>query len=366
MFSPRESLITLNLIPGLGSLRIQSLLEFFSTADLVLEAPRHMLLQVPRIGEKIAAAISDWRNCTNITAELDLAERLGIRVLTILDDDYPDVLRRMRDAPIVLYVRGNLKPEDGKQAISIVGSRTASIYGITHARRFARELADFGCPIVSGLAKGADAAAHWGALDANGRTIAVLGNGLSHIWPPEHQELADRICDGHGALISEFPLCMRPSKTTFPQRNRIVAAWTKATLVVEAPLHSGALHTARLSAEEYGNSVFALPGPIDRPGSAGCHALIRDGATLCTRPQEILDDMGWSHEPKQMELFADERSGGFPQSPVIAAIRQGHATLDALCAALGMGARELTPQLMRLQVEGLIKPLPGCRFAATI
>lgn len=360
MMTAQEALITLNLIPGLGPVRILSLLEFFGTAELVLEAPAHMLAQIPRIGNKLAAAIADWRNCTHAQAEMDCAKQAGVRILTLLDDDYPPILRRMSDPPLVLYIRGDLHPEDTLRTVSLVGSRMATAYGLTASRRISRDLTDAGCTIISGLARGIDAAAHWGALDAGGRTIAILGNGLSHIFPQENEELARRICQGHGAIISEFPMNMRPSKTSFPQRNRIVAAWSQATLVTEAPLHSGALHTARLSGEQYGNQVFAVPGSIDRPTSAGCHALIRDGAILCTTAQELLDDMGWNDQaPRQLDLFAGEMPSA---DPLIAAIASGHDTLDALCCALGMGAREVTPQLMRLQITHQVIPLPGGRY----
>ncbi len=374
MLSPRDALITLNLIPGLGSVRIRALLEFFGSAELVLAAPENMLRQVPKVGSTLASAIADWRNCTHVEAELRLAEQWGVRLVTLTDTNYPAALRRMDDPPVVLYMRGEWKPEDAERGVSLVGSRSASPRGLTLARRFARELADAGCTIISGLARGIDTAGHWGALDAGGRTIAVLGSGFCQLFPRENEELARRICEGHGAVVSEFPMSMRPSRTSFPQRNRIVAAWSRATLVVEAPHRSGSLHTARLSAEHYGNSVFALPGDVDNELAAGCNALIRDGAILCTCPQELMEDMDWA-APRQLELFDDASS---PQTsmrpkaatlpaayrPVMEAIAAGHETLDALCPALGMGAHELTPLLMRLQVEGHLIPLPGGRYAA--
>ncbi len=375
MLTPREALITLNLIPGLGSVRIRSLLEFFGSAELVLAASQSMLCQVPRVGATLAAAIADWRNCTNVDAELRLAEQWGARLITLTDADYPAILRRMDDPPVVLCVRGEWRPEDGERGVSLVGSRLASPRGLTLARRFARELADAGCTIISGLARGIDTAGHWGALDAGGRTIAVLGSGMAQLFPKENDELARSICDGHGAVVSEFPMSMRPSRTSFPQRNRIVAAWSRATLVVEAPHRSGSLHTARLSAEHYGNSVFALPGDIGNELAAGCNALIRDGAILCTCAQELLDDMGWGRTLRQPELFSEaaftpthnrQQVAPLPaaDSPLMDAIAAGHDTLDALCSALGLAACELTPRLMRLQVEGHLIPLPGGRYGA--
>lgn len=359
--SPREALITLNLVPGLGSVRIQALLEYFGSAELVLAAPAGMLAQVPRVGERLAAAIADWRHCTQVHAELECAHRAGVRVVTFLDDDYPEALRRMSDPPIALYVMGEWRQEDARKAVSVVGSRMATPYGLSLARRFAGELADNGCCIISGLARGIDTAAHRGALDSGGRTIAVLGGGLGCLFPPENVALAEQIAGGHGAIVSEFPMNMRPSRNTFPQRNRVVAAWSRATLVVEAPLRSGSLHTAGLSAGQYGNHVFAIPGALSNPASAGCHQLIRDGAILCTSPQELIADMGWRDELRQLGLF--DTPAVADEHPILAAVAAGHCTLDALCSALGQPAYELTPQLMRLQIEKKLRPGPGGSYA---
>ena len=377
MLSPKEALVTLNLIPGLGSIRIQALLEYFGSAELVLNAPAQMLANVPRIGSRLAGAIADWKNCTNVQAELQYAADYGVRVVTLLDEEYPEYLRRMHDPPIVLYVRGSWRNSDSDRSVAIVGTRQATPYGVTTARRFGRELADAGCTIISGLARGIDTAAHWGALDAGGRTLAVLGFGMACLYPEENVELAEQISNGHGALISEFPMNMRPSRTTFPQRNRIVAAWSRATLVVEAPGRSGSIHTATMAAEEYGHSVFAIPGPITQLGSSGCHSLIRDGATLCTSPHELIADMGWQTQNVQLELFSASgttKAESIPQQgltdkesiAILQAVDAGYDTLDALCSALGTGALSITPLLMKLQIERRLTPLPGGRFRTMV
>ena len=356
-------------------MRIQALLDFFGSAELVLNAPENLLSRVQRIGPKLAAAIADWRNCTNVAAEMQCAAEHGVRIVTIMDEEYPDNLRLMSDPPIVLYVRGSWLQSDSERSVAIVGTRQATPYGATTARRFGRELAEAGCTIISGLARGIDTAAHWGALDAGGRTIAVLGFGMACLYPEENIELADRISAGHGALVSEYPMYMRPSRTSFPQRNRIVAAWSRATLVVEAPNRSGALHTANMAASEYGNCIFAVPGPITQISSSGCHSLIREGATLCTTSHELLEDMNWIRKPVQLDLFnsatqpTSQAQTGTPcldseSAKLIAALDAGHDTLDALCSALGEGAHSITPRLMRLQIERRIIPLPGGRFSA--
>lgn len=371
MLTPRESLITLNLIPGLGSIRIQSLLEHFGSAELVLEAPAALLSQVSNIGPRMAAAIADWQNCTHVHAELECARQHGVRIVTLQDDDYPRILRRMSDPPIVLYVRGEWNQEDANRSVAIVGTRHATTYGHLTARKFGRELADAGCTIISGLARGIDTAGHRGALDAGGRTLAIIGSGLGAIYPPENRELADEICRGHGAVISEFPMMTPPGRTTFPQRNRVVAAWSRAVLVAQAPQRSGAIHTAGLAAEQYGNSIFAIPGDVTMPESAGCHALIRDGAILCTSPQELLQDMNWDGAPRQLNLFdtpAPAPDAPLPEDPesaeLLDTLRRGVDTLDALCSALGKGAHELNPILMRLQIQQRILPQPGGRYEA--
>ncbi len=358
--SAREALITLNLIPGLGSVRVRKLLEFFGTAELILAAPREMLSRVPHIGEKLAGAIADWRHCTQVHAEMDCAERHGVTITTFLDDTYPNVLRRMSDPPVVLYSFGSWMQEDERRAVAVVGTRMATPYGLSCARSVCRDLADqAGCCIISGLARGIDTAAHHGALSAQGRTIAVLGGGLSQIFPPENVELVERIIQGHGAVVSEFPMNMRPTRNSFPQRNRVVAAWSAATLVVEAGERSGALHTAGIAAE-YGKSVFAIPGQIGSIASRGCHRLIRDGAILCTGAADIIADMGWDgSRQRTLPLFAKATTSPADESPILSAIAAGHCTLDALCSALGLSAAELTPQLMRLQIQHQITPLPG-------
>jgi len=414
--SPREALIALNLVPGLGPVRIRALLEFFASAELVLEAPLSLLTRVSGVGSVTAKAVLDWFNHTNLEAELKAAASAGVRLITIHDEEYPPALRRMNDPPVVIYACGAYLGNEEPQAISIVGSRSCTPYGVLTARRFARELAEAGCTVISGLASGIDAAAHRGALDAGARTIGVLGSGFSHFFPKENKQLARQMIESGGSVISEFPMYLRPSRTTFPQRNRIVAAWSKVTLVVEAPQRSGSLHTARLSAEEYGNHVFAIPGPIDRDSFEGCHDLIRDGAILCASPQHILQDMGWYTEreaaPRSLKeatqkshpspAIREENPAAYTESsdsaelsaelsaecpalnpshaareprkassraipkvyaPLLHAIGAGHQTMDALCVALGMPAHELNPLLIRMQIERFIIPLEGARFA---
>lgn len=374
MLTPQEALITLNLIPGLGSVRIQALLNHFGSAEEVLKAPVAEITNVYRIGPRLAAVIADWQNCTNAQAEIACAANFGARIITLMDDEYPSRLREMTDAPIVLYVMGELKESDADRSVAIVGTRQATPYGHTTARKLGSELAEAGCTIISGLARGIDTAAHLGALDAGGRTIAVIGAGLAELYPPENKELAQHICNGHGAIVSEFPMMMRPDYRTFPQRNRVVAAWSQAVVVAEAPLKSGAIHTAGLCADNYGGTIFAVPGNINSPSSVGCHALIRDGAILCTSARDILSDMHWDNTPQQLELFSppapapkkQRQAPVLPTDPserdILMALDDGCDTPDKLCAVLALPSDEINTRLMQLRLRGLIDIKDGGRY----
>ena len=264
--TPREAAIALNLIPGLGPVRIMRLLQVFASPELILESPSSLLMEIPGVGAQLACRISSWRSTVNPYRELELADNAGAAVTTVFDDSYPSSLRALPDPPIVLYSWGNWTGTDAERSIAVVGSRMATHYGRLCARNISHDLAEAGVTVISGLARGVDTEAHTGAMDAEGRTIAVIGAGLNKLYPRENRNLAQRIADGHGAVVSEFPMDLPPSRTTFPMRNRIVSGWSCATLVVEASGRSGALITARTAAEQ-GRDVFCIPGPVDRHSS---------------------------------------------------------------------------------------------------
>ena len=304
--TPREAAIALNLIPGLGPVRIMRLLQVFASPELILESPSSLLMEIPGVGAQLACRISSWRSTVNPYRELELADNAGAAVTTVFDDSYPSSLRALPDPPIVLYSWGNWTGTDAERSIAVVGSRMATHYGRLCARNISHDLAEAGVTVISGLARGVDTEAHTGAMDAEGRTIAVIGAGLNKLYPRENRNLAQRIADGHGAVVSEFPMDLPPSRTTFPMRNRIVSGWSCATLVVEASGRSGALITARTAAEQ-GRDVFCIPGPVDRHSSDGCHALIRDGAILATGASDILQDMNWEPHPHRFPLWKKRR-----------------------------------------------------------
>lgn len=370
--TPQEAAITLNLIPGLGSIKIQRLLEFFGSPEIVLHAPARLLQEVKGIGNDLATSITSWKTTTNALKEIDLATQAKVSITTLFDPEYPTILRTITDPPIVLYSYGHWLPIDGEKSIAVVGSRMATHYGRMVAQKFSYSLAEAGITIISGLARGIDSTAHHAALTAGGRTLAIIGSGLNRLYPEENKALADMIVDGHGAVISEFPMNLAPSKSTFPMRNRIVSAWSQATLVIEAPKRSGALITAN-SANEQGRTVYAVPGPIDRPYSEGCHELIRDGATLVTHAGQILDDLGWNPCSQELPLFQTERVAQASKQAVILTgeeqlvlnnIKQGNQSLDSLCTTSGLPTSTLTGILAKLQIIGLVIPLPGGLFTS--
>ena len=364
----REATIALNMLPKIGPVRVRRLLEHLGSAQKILTATPHTLTQVQGIGNETAKILHTWEDHIDLSKELQEAADRNIQIITEADENYPEPLRNMYDPPLALYIWGNLCGKD-KHGISIVGSRKTTIYGRESARKISMELATAGFTIVSGMARGIDTYAHEGALAANGRTVAVLGSGLSQIYPPENMALAEKIAAGQGAVVSEFPLNTSPAKKTFPMRNRIVAAWANAVVVVECPLWSGSMITANL-AIDMGKSIYAVPGPIDRPTSAGCNELIRNGATLLTKAEDILED--FSQLPlidlpqtsrstpagitrPMPELSSDEKL-------VLKHLSAEDIPLDELIAQTQLSLPKLLPALLQLELKKLIHQLPGPRY----
>ncbi len=291
---PTEALIALNMVDHVGPVRLRQLLEHFPDPVAILRASRRQLLSIHGIGEETAEAILRWEHVADLTGEMKRIAEFGCQVITILDSHYPPLLKEIYDPPMVLYVKGTLLPSD-RHSLALVGSRQTTNYGTETARRLAYQLAYAGLTVVSGGARGIDTAAHIGALNAKGRTLAVLGTGINRVFPPENVELFHRISE-QGALITQFPFNRQADKQTFPIRNRIVAGITLGTLVVEANAHSGALITAHF-ANDYGRLVFAVPGRIDSPRSRGCHDLIKKGAKLCEGLEDILPEFEYIFPP---------------------------------------------------------------------
>lgn len=290
----QEALVALNMISGIGSLRLKNLLEAFGSASKIFLGSESKLKKTEGIGSKIAQEISSF-SFEELKKELELVKKLKVKIITVGDKEYPENLKNIYDPALCLYLKGRLKPEDNL-SVAIVGSRRASFYGLNCAEKFSYQLAGVGVTIISGLARGIDTQAHKGALKAMGRTIAVLGSGLNCVYPPENKGLSEEIAE-RGALLSEFPLNTKPLAQNFPRRNRIISGLSQAVLVVEAARNSGALITADFALEQ-GRDVFAIPGKVDSATSLGTNRLIKQGAKLIDNVEDILEEL----KPKLKEF----------------------------------------------------------------
>jgi DNA processing protein len=362
----REAFIALNMIERVGPVRVRQLLEHFGDAPAILHSSKQQLLAVRGIGEDTAESIAGWEKQVDLIAELKRIQEFGCHILTQEDEDYPLSLREIYDPPIVLYVKGTLDAKD-KNAVAIVGSRQTTHYGLEVARKFGYQLGYVGVTVVSGGARGIDTAAHQGALNARGRTVAVLGTGINIIFPPENAELFERIAE-NGAVVTQFPFNRQADKQSFPIRNRIVAGMTLGTVVVEANLTSGALITANF-ATEYGRQIFAVPGRIDSPRSKGCHELIKKGAKLCEGAEDILSEFEYLF-PATNRPLAPNETGVLPaltlsanEQAVYDVLRkEEEISIDEVIRFSGLPSSAASVALLSLEMKRLIKQLPGKMF----
>ena len=356
--------MVLNLLEGIGSVRVRQLLECFGDAAKVLQANRSALVRVKGIGDDLAGTIVQWQSTTDLAGELKRAEDFGARLVFQTDDEYPELLREIYDPPIVLYVKGRLLSED-KNSIAMVGARRTTHYGQDAARKLAYQLAGHSITVVSGGARGIDSASHQGALSAKGRTIAVLGTGINIVYPAENAELYERISD-NGAVITQFPFNRKGDKQSFPIRNRIVAGMTLGTVVVEANQKSGALITANMAADN-NRQVFAVPGRIDSPQSRGCHNLIRNGAALCENAEDILAE--FEHLFPNQALGQADSSEPVPlanltdhEQAVFDILETTEQTIDTIIAKSDLPTPTVSVALLGLEMKHLAKQLPGKLF----
>jgi DNA processing protein len=342
---------------------------------------------VPDLTDKQLTRMSEVRD-RDFEKEIANLTTLGGRVVAWNDPLYPANLKQIPDAPPVLIIRGDLVPED-KFSIAIVGSRRASSYGLSLARKFARSLAEHGLTVVSGGARGIDTQAHLGALDGGGRTVAFLGSGVDVNYPSENRKLFDQIAGSitptkngisqqpegemrvQGAVVSEFPLGTRPEPWRFPARNRLISGMALGVLVVESPIDSGALISAREAADQ-GREVFAIPGPIDTGRNAGCHKLIQDGAKLVETVDDILEEIGILGLKRPDEK---ERTGSPPPSPanlppeqrkVLDMLTLQARTVDSLIVESGLTAPQVIGILTLLEMRGLCRRVPGNAFVRVL
>lgn len=339
-----------HLIPRVGGARIGRLVEHFGSVEVAWQASERELRAAGLPADAIASIVSE-RPRIDLERELERLEQHNIWALTLDDDAYPRLLRHIPSPPPVLYARGDLLPTD-ELAIGIVGTRRATAYGADMTSRIAADLARAGVVVVSGLALGIDTVAHRAALDAGGRTIAVFGCGLDTIYPSRNRTLADRIVQ-NGALVSEFPLGTRPVARNFPVRNRIISGLSRGVTVIEAPLRSGALITTMFAGEQ-GRDVFAVPGSALSFASAGCHALIRDGATLVTSADHILEhlDVAAVEAHTQTRIALPETDA---ERILIALVGAEPRHMDELAYDSGLMIHEASGTLLAMELKGLIR-----------
>jgi len=370
-----EKWLKLIRLDNVGPITFRKLIDHFGSIDRVLGTSASELAKIDGIGFKTGEQIAATRDKFDATAELELADKLGVWIIHLNDKRYPPVLKQIYDPPPVLYIKGSLTRQDSL-CISIVGSRRCSLYGQEQSSRLSHFLASAGFTICSGMARGIDTAAHQGALSAKGRTIAVQGCGLADVYPPENKKLFELIAES-GACISELPLQFQPLSENFPPRNRIIAGLSLGTIVIEAGQRSGALITAR-AAMENNREVMAVPGKIDSPVSKGCHQLIKQGAKLIETVEDIMEALGYigqqlqdhvteakakATEKKAKSLF-DESQLNLSESEkkIYDYLSKEPSHIDQIIAETDLAPGSINADLISLRLKGLIKQLPGNLF----
>jgi len=357
--------LKLHLADGVGAIKFRALIEAFGDAVSAASAGPSRLRGVEGIGPKTADAIASVTD-QQIDEEIAEAQKRSADIICVAEDRYPPPLRNIYDHPAVIYVRGAILPPDSV-AMGVVGSRRCTHYGLEQAMRFGELLGRAGLTVISGGARGIDTAAHRGALAAGGRTIAVMGCGLAHHYPPENADLFEQIASsGRGALVTELPMRTAVLAGNFPTRNRIISGLSLGVLIVEAARGSGALITAKEAAEQ-GREVFAIPGRVDSPLSNGANELIRNGATLVQNLDDILEHLGGVGsklgELEQQEAAALPAGLNEIETLLVETLADGPLGLDELCRHSGLESGPAAASLTMLVIKGLVAQQPGNVFA---
>lgn len=356
-----EALTILTRAPYLGSIKIRLLIHHFGSALNVLNADAAEIMELPGFGQKIAQYWKFWETSDKWIDDLELAKRLQVQFIPYTSPQYPKKLFDLTDFPLILYLKGDLKATD-QRSIAVVGTRQSSVYGNTYAEKISEELAELGYTVVSGLARGIDTAAHQGALK-KGRTIAVIGSGLADIYPPENRLLANQIVE-HGALISEFPMTTPPDRQNFPQRNRIVAAMTMGSVLIEAPEKSGAMLTME-RAKSLDRKTFALPGRADAENFKGNLQLLKSKETLLVESGKDIaghfEELFQFCPPSRPNIqyvhsLEGEEKTFFQQLPT------EEFDIDTIAKMVKLPVAKLNVLLMSLVLKKMIKEFPGKIF----
>lgn len=361
--------LRLLLAPGIGPVTLRKLRERFGSDERAAEVTVTELADLHGIGRQTATSLRKAIDESRPDQEREAMQQAGVQLILHGDEDYPALLAAIPDPPAALWIKGEFKDED-RLALCIVGSRKCTTYGREQAGRFAALLAESGLTIISGGALGIDGAAHRGALQAGGRTVIVMGCGLAHSYPPEHESLFQKAIDGHGAMVSEYPMRTEPLARHFPRRNRIISGLSLGVLVVEAARRSGALITAHVAAEDHGREVMALPGRVDSPASAGCHQLLQEGAAaLVVNHADVLRQLDASSHLMRGALEAAGHEGASDgatlfdgnltpgQLAIVEVLRDaGQAMLvDQLAARTRLPVNQLLADLTLLEIRGRVR-----------
>jgi DNA processing protein len=350
--------VGLSLLPGIGPVRLVRLIERFTDPERAWRATSDELTRID-VEAKFLPALLERRRSLDLDAEMARLKRLGVRVMTVFDDDYPRALREIYNAPVLLYVRGELTPAD-ETSVGVVGTRSPTVYGKELTTRMVPQLVGAGLTIVSGAARGIDTVAHTAALRADGRTVAVLGCGIDVAYPAENRALLERI-PAHGAVVTEYPLGTKPDAFNFPARNRIISGLSMGTLIVEAQERSGALITADYALEQ-NREVFAFPGRVTDKISSGCNRLIREGrAKLVTSSEDILAELDLTTAVRQLEIKtvipANDEEG-----KLLALLSHEPVHVDDLVRRSAMAAPAVTSTLMMLELKGSIRQIGSMSY----
>lgn len=360
-FDERAYQVALSMLPGIGPVSAKRLVSYCGSAGEVFRQKKSHLLKIPHIGEAIASALKNKEVLLKAEKELVFADKKGIQILFYLDKAYPNRLKQCYDAPAVLFFQGNVSL-DYKRVISIVGTRKITSYGEALTEKLMADLAEKNILIVSGLAYGVDICAHRAALNVGLSTVGVLAHGLDLMYPAAHKSTAKKMIE-QGGLLSDFPSGTKPEPENFPMRNRIVAGLCDATVVIESGESGGSMITAEFS-NNYNRDVFAFPGRVSDPYSAGCHKLIKKNkAALVESAQDILSFMGWDEESpvsksaKQSELILPLNTD---EEKIVNAMRdQGNVYIDEICSSSGYAMGKVSAILLTLEFSGVVKSLPG-------
>jgi len=363
--------LTLKNISGVGNHLFKRLLDQWKSPEIILQRSVEELSSVQGLSHRVAKEIHKKNPTMNIQKEIERAQKFNITILCMNDDTYPPLLKQIPDPPPVLYVYGQLNPSD--TCVAIVGSRTSTTYGESITRSLAKDLVANQLTIVSGMARGIDTAAHKGALDANGRTVAVMGCGLETVYPGENKDLFHSIARNNGAVISEFSLGAKPEAYHFPSRNRIISGMSMGTIVVEAGNKSGSLITARLALEQ-NRQVFAVPGHVHSQMTEGTHRLIKQGAKLIENAQDVIEDLGPFLNAHLQVLPPNNMAAKKKELPPMDACEKliweqltfDPIYIDALQQKLDITTSDLSVQLLQMEIKGLVEQHPGKRFSKGI